>query len=554
MRRFRKLGFEGLEDRSLLSGFVSIQSIAAGEGSTVGSTTLMRFPVQYQGMPVAGGFSVGYQSADTTATGATPTVIPPDYDYTSVSGSLFFSGAPGQTLFIDVLVQQDELVELTEYFRVELTTISNPNIGLSGYAGGTIGNDDSSVVNMTLADTTPDASLLENDLPGVWVYKLLLTARVDVPVDVYYQIMPMGIEQTDTDAPCTEQHVLVSGPFGATLTTSITLDTLVEPDESFQWRLTRIEAQGRQVTMGSHAPVNTIENDDLLKIVVHDLKQAEQTTPAGADTDFVVHIQALNKVEGGATVVFRTQDYTAGDAGTDYTFKEESFTFTETGPQSFNMTVKVKRDDAREADEKFMIVATNPQANFPMGLKMGDGYGWGIVTIENDDEGTYATGGGKVAFYSSADPLGAAFKSLAEAEYAVSFDVADQAAMDAALLAWVAAHGRVNEIAVFGRGLNIGQRIGETRITGPSTQTWAPLSDDGLQIKFKGSFVGEIQSDGDSPTGAAYCDWVCDDAAPGAVVNASKTEVYVNQNQDGSYFLTGTWIDFDGFQKKAIVY
>lgn len=183
---------------------------------------------------------------------------------------------------------------------------------------------------------------------------------------------------------------------------------------------------------------------------------------------------------------------------------------------------------------------------------MGSGYGWGILTITNDDEGTFASGGGAVAFYDSSDPqFGAAFKSLAQAQYAVSFDVANQTAMEAALAAWVAVHGRVNEIAVFGRGLNIGQRIGDTRITAPSTQNWAPYCDNGVLIKFKGSFVGEIQSDGDSPGGASYCDWICDEAAPGAIVNASSTEVTITQNQDGSYSMSGTFINFDGFEKKT---
>lgn len=514
-------------------------------------------------MPVSGGFNVGYQSADTTATGTTPGVIPPDYDYTSVSGSLFFSGAPGQTLFIDVLVQQDELVELTEWFRVELTSINEPNIGLSGYAGGTIRNDDTAVVNMTLSDTTPDVACIEdgvyNDTQAGWAYSIRLTARVDVPVDVYFQIMPMGIEEIDTSSTWTEKHEVVSTPLlAAIFATSMSPDQLVEPNESFQWRITRIDTHGRQVTIGSHAPVNTIINDDLLKIIVWDLAQEEQTTPAGDDTDFRVYIQAMNKVEGGATVKFRTQDYTAGAVGeNDYTFKEDSFTFTETGPQNFYMTVKVKRDDAREANEKFMIVATEAQGNFGIGIKQGDGYGWGIVTIKNDDEGIYTnTGGGKVAFYNSNITLGAAFKWIAENEYgAFAYDVASPAAMLAALTAHVAAHGRVDEIAIIEHGSEAGQMINWVTIAGPDTQVWAPLSNNGLHIRFFGCESGKRQSDGDSPSGAAYCDWVCDDAAPSARVTASTVDVYyywTAPNNGWTYI--GAFMDFDGFQKKAIVY
>ena len=97
--------------------------------------------------------------------------------------------------------------------------------------------------------------------------------------------------------------------------------------------------------------------------------------------------------------------------------------------------------------------------------------------------------------------------------------------------------------------------VGWTTITGPDTQVWAPLSNDGLHIRFLGCEVGKRISDGDRPDGAEYCDWVCDDAAPGATVTASTTDVnYWWTAPNNGYTYVGTFIDFDGFQKKAIVY
>lgn len=546
MRRFRRLGFEALEDRSLLSGFVSIQSVAASEGTAANTT--MRFPVTYDGMPVPGGFSVGFQTADTTAIGFTGSQS--NSDYYEESGSLSFSGTPGETKFIDVLISGDSLVEMTEYFQVNLTSVSKPGIGLSGGAGGTIGNDDSAVVNMTLSDGSPDPSLVEDDDPQTlesWLYLIRLSANVDMPIDVYYQIIPMGIEEfvdIDTITPWTERHIVLSNTLPAYQGTVITPDTLVEPDESFQWRLTRIEAQGRQVTIGSHAPVCTIENNDKLKIVVDNLRQAEGT--AVADTDFVVNIHAINKVEGGATVTFMTNAYTAGDMEGDYVFKQDSFTFTETGPQAFTMTVKVKADSAREANEKFCVYASNPQGNFPIVLQNDKDYGWGLITIDNDDEGTYTnTGGGRIAFYNSAVVNGAACKWFAENNYPVSFDVVSPAAMLTQLTAWVAAHGRVDEIGIFDHGTELGQEIGGIRITGPDTQAFAPLSNDGLHIWFFGCKVGKTEPD----SGNAYSDWVCDDAAPAATVKASKIDHLVFPGPNGTWTTDAVWVNFNGFDK-----
>lgn len=555
MRRFRKLGFEGLEDRSLLSGFVSISSAAGGEG-TANNTHLM-FPVQYNGMPVAGGFNVGFQTADTTAIGFTGSQSNADYIAQPV-GSLSFSGTPGETKFIDILVLSDALVELTEYFRVELTGVSEPNIMLGGYAGGTIGNDDTAAVNLEMSTVASSAvAVLEDELSyqgqiESWLYSLKLSAFVDVPVDVYYQIMPMGIEQDDTNSPWTEQHKIVNTN-GAppSFQTQVMPDDLVEQDESFQWRITRVEAQGRQVTLGMHGPVNTILNNDLLKVSVDDMKQAE--TNAG-ETDFVVTVRAHNKVEGSdATVTFTTSGYTANVGENYFVFKQQAFTFTQTGPQTFTMTVKVKGDTAREANEKFMIVASNPQANFAIGLKTDDTYGFGVITIENDDEGTITDKtGGKIAFYNSMSPhgLGAEFKWCAENEYAVTFDVQSEAALNAALAAYVAANGRVDEIAIFDHGTITGQLVGGDEITGPDTQGWAPYANDGLHIRFLGCEVGKAVSDSESPSGAALCDWVCDDAAPNARVTASKTCTFWTLYADGTASYTGTWIYFDGFEKK----
>jgi Calx-beta domain len=533
----------------------------------------MNFPVTYNGMPFAGGFSVGYQTADTTAIGYTGSQA--DADYIAQSNSLSFSGTPGETKFIVISVLGDYLVEMAEYFRVELTSVSKPGIGLSGYAGGTIGNDDNGVISIINSPNSP-SSVVEDDRISqqIWEtfsFDITLNLSTDIPIDVWYQVMPTGVEQADIYTPAwIEQHTtLTYANQKHVVVVEVRSDDIVEPSESFQMRITRIDAHGRQVSVGGNGPSGTIVDNDKFRYVVDDLAQPEGTSVD--KTDFNVTIRALNKVEGGVTVTLATNEYTAGVDEDDYDFKQAAFTFTETGPQSFTMTVKVKADPWREANEKFTVTTTTVQGlagfSVPVALEFGI-MPWGLITIQNDDEGEYTnTGGGRVAFYNSAATgvdinsgiifnLGAGFKWAAEHEYAVSYDVASPAAMYTALRNHVIANGRVSEIAIFEHGNPSAQYIGGIPIDKESTEEWAPLCNDGLYIRFLGCEVGQNQQNGESlPSGNVYCDWVCDDAAPAATVKASETKVRWNLNYfpDGSVMTTtyiGAWIDFDGFQKK----
>lgn len=501
---------------------------------------------------------MGFQTADVTAVGFTGSNL--NTDYIADSGSLTFTGTPGETKMIEILVLADMTVELTEYFRVELTSVNQPNISLGEAGGGTIGNDDNGVISIINSPDSP-SSVVEDDRSSQQIletfsFDITLDLGTDIPIDVWYQVMPAGVEPEDIfTAAWTEQHTtLTFANDMKSVTVVVQADDIVEPSESFQMRITRIDAHGRSVIIGNNGPSGTIVDNDKFRYVVDDLAQPEGTSVD--KTNFNVTIRALNKVEGGVTVSLATNDYTAGVGEDDYDFKEDVFTFTETGLQTFTMTIQVKADTWREANEKFTVVTTNVTGmagwTVPVAMEFGH-LPWGLITIQNDDQGEFTnTGGGKVAFYNSAASggLGPTLKWVAENEYAVTFDVASPAAMVSALRNWVAANGRVDEIAIFEHGNHTGQYIGGIRIERDSTEEWAPLSNDGLHIRFLGCEVGQDKSNGESPSGAEYCDWVCDDAAPAATVRASETCVFWTTYSDGSVTYVGAWIDFDGFQKK----
>jgi hypothetical protein len=95
---------------------------------------------------------------------------------------------------------------------------------------------------------------------------------------------------------------------------------------------------------------------------------------------FVVTLSAPSSVP--VTVQFATANGTAKVSGSDYNAKSGTLTFLP-GQTSKTVTVQVRGDRTREADETFFLNLANSQ-----GATIGDGQGLGM--IENDDGSTWA--------------------------------------------------------------------------------------------------------------------------------------------------------------------
>jgi hypothetical protein len=117
------------------TGLLTIDDVNTVEGDT--GTTSLTFTVALSGA-VAGGFTVGYSTADGSATSA-------DGDYDAAAGSLTFAGTDGESHTITVAVNGDLTAEGDETFLVQLELPSSDDAGWSGGDNtgvGTIVNDD----------------------------------------------------------------------------------------------------------------------------------------------------------------------------------------------------------------------------------------------------------------------------------------------------------------------------------------------------------------------------------------------------------------------------
>lgn len=104
---------------------------------------------------VDGGFAVAYSFSNGTATGG-------GTDFTGISGVLTFDGNAGEVQTITVSIVDDQILEQTEDFTVQLGTPSNPAITLAngGTATGSI-NDDDNCAPAPILDTSVATSFCD---------------------------------------------------------------------------------------------------------------------------------------------------------------------------------------------------------------------------------------------------------------------------------------------------------------------------------------------------------------------------------------------------------
>jgi hypothetical protein len=525
-------------------GDVTVLMTSTSEGNEGG--TDMLFPVTFNAsMPYPGGFTVSYRTYDESAVAGE--------DYEQKSGTITFSGTPGETQNVVVRVTGDKIVEVNEQLRLKLTAVDKPNISLQeDPAIGFIENDEFATVELRYREGYSQ-EVHELDVGGAskefW-YEIKLDGLVDVPVDVIYQFVLFDAEREDfLEYPeaYEEKQVTLSSNGSVFKTVTIAPDNTVEPRDMFFIRIKRLESRGRDVRAGESLVGEIIDNDRL-KLTVGNLAQTEGT--GTGTTEFRVPITLGNKVEGGVELSFQTIDYTAGAGEHDFDMVVQTLHFAEE-ETSAHVIVNVNKDDQREANEKFTVnftMASAPwipdlQIEYTGAIQGPHGSWWaepfGLVTIMNDDEGVYTnTGGGSIAFYNGGDgTTGQEFRLAAQSRYAVSVDVRSWADLLAALQSHVAINGRVSEIAIFDHGWPSGQWVGSGIVDRQSFEALAPFLNDGALLWLAGCWVG---------SNPFYCDWISDDAGPGARVRACDHLVWYPSVTPQPGF---SWILFDGYEK-----
>ena len=258
---------------------LSIDDVSQAEGDS--GTAGFVFTVTLGG-EVAGGFTVGYSTADGTASAPG--------DYTATSGTLTFAGTDGETHTITVPVVGDTTVEPDETFTVALGTPSNGSVTASDDSGlGTIENDDSATIAID------DVSQAEGDSGTTgFVLTVTLTGEVAGGFTVGHSTAD-GTASAPGDYTSTSGTLTFAGTGGETQTITVPVvgDMVVEPDETFTVALGT--PSNASVTLADGTGLGTIENDDSAAILSA-TKEVVSYQP-GLDS-LVYRIQIAN--DGGA--------------------------------------------------------------------------------------------------------------------------------------------------------------------------------------------------------------------------------------------------------------
>ncbi len=346
---------------------ISVNDVTLAEGNA--GTTAFTFTVTLNN-GVQGGFTVPFSTSDGTAT--------QPGDYASNSGTLTFTGTPGETRTFTVNVVGDTSVEANETFNVALGTPSNAAVTVSDGAGvGTISNDDGA--SLAIADRT----LAEgNSGTTAFTFTVTLTGNVAGGFTVPFSTSN-GTATQPGDYASASGNLTFAGTTGETQTVTVNVvgDTVLEANETFNVALGTPSNAG--VTLADGNAVGTITNDDSASIAIGDRTLAEGN--AGT-TAFSFTVTLTGAVQGGFTVPFSTANGTATQPG-DYATASGTLTFAGTNAETQTVTVNVVGETLVEQDEAFTVSLGTP-SNAAVTVSDGSGVG----TINNDDTATIAIG------------------------------------------------------------------------------------------------------------------------------------------------------------------
>ncbi len=344
---------------------IAINDVTLAEGNSGTTNFVFTESVTGEGQ---NGFSVPFSTSNGTAT--------QPGDYASNSGTLNFSGSPGETKTITVAVVGDAILEPNETFNVTLGSPSNPAITVSDGSGlGTINNDDAASIAIN------DVTLAEgNSGTTNFVFTVSLTGAVQGGFTVPFSTAN-GSATQPSDYASNSGTLTFTGSANETKTVTVAVvgDTNLEPDEDFT--VTLGAASNAAVTVSDGSGLGTISNDDSASIAINDVTLAEGNS---GSSNFVFTVTLTGAVSGGFTVPFSTSNGTATQPG-DYASNSGTLTFTGSANETKTVTVAVVGETILEPNETFTV---NLGAPSNAAVTVSDGSGLG--TINNDDAASIA--------------------------------------------------------------------------------------------------------------------------------------------------------------------
>ena len=284
-------------------------------------------------------------------------------DYTAASGTLTIPA--GQTTgTITVLVNGDRLGEPNETFVVNLSAPTNATLA-DGQGIGTILDDEPRISINDVAVTEGNTGTVNA------TFTVSLSVAYDVAVTVHYQTANGSATAGSDYAAASGDVTIAAGQTTKTFTVAVIGDRSAEPTENFVANLSAatngsiVDSQG----------VGTIVDDEP-RISIGDVSKAEGKK--GQTTLFTFTVTLSAAYDQPVTMSYRTVNGTATSGSGDYVAKTGTLTFAP-GETTKTITIEVKGDSKREADETFYLDLFGNSLNSLFTKKRG------IGTILNDD-------------------------------------------------------------------------------------------------------------------------------------------------------------------------
>ncbi len=304
---------------------------------------------------VQGGFTIGYATADGTATIA-------NNDYVNAAANLTFAGTAGETRTIKIASQADTKVELDEIFSVSLQPIGgiDPSL-LSAITVGNavslsvLNNDTATITVTSVAAVNEGSSTASNEI----VFEVALSAPVEGGFTLDYQTAD-GTAKSASDYTESAGTLVFSGTAAEKkiVRVKISPDAMVEGDETFTFSIGQIVGLGTglepNVSILSNSATGIILNDDKATLTITGPAPINEGT-AETPTEFPFTITLSGAVQGGLSVTYSTVDGTAAVADSDFVENASTLVFNGTAGETKTIVVLVTADNRVEADEKFSV-------------------------------------------------------------------------------------------------------------------------------------------------------------------------------------------------------
>ncbi len=321
---------------------------------------------------VTGGFIVGYNTNDGSAIET--------QDYGQQSSNLNFNGTHGEILTISISINDDNVIEATETFNVQLSPDTNTPTINDNSGEITINDNDGGAANgVSVADFNVDEDA------GTAQFTVSLNANVQGGFSVDYDITEgTATEGDDYSVAAATGSIAFTGNAGEqhSITVNITDDALIEDTEQLSIALSGL----------STALINIIDANATGTINDNDGGAANGVSVADFNVDedagtaqFTVSLNA--NVQGGFSVDYDITEGTATE-GDDYSVAAAtgSIAFTGNAGEQHSITVNITDDALIEDTEQLSIALSGLSTAL---INIIDANATGTI---NDNDGGAANG------------------------------------------------------------------------------------------------------------------------------------------------------------------